>query len=118
MRPPPLGSFSKIVTSIPSLDNICAQDNPAGPAPTTATFFPMDGLRWNSCQFSSIAFSVEYRCNLAIAMGGSCMRLNTHAPSQSFSTGQTLEHPPPKMFETKMVCADPFTLSVVICLMN
>ena len=53
-----------------------------------------------------------------MGMGGSSNKLNTQAPSHNFSTGQTREQPAPIMLETKMVCADPFTLSVLICLMN
>src|SRR4051812_30916958 len=118
MSPPPFSSFSKIVTSTPFRASTCAQLNPAGPAPTTATFFPVDGFRSKSFHFPSRAFSVEYRCSLAMWMGVSCSRLNTHAPSHSFSTGHTFEHPAPMMFDSNIVFADPFTLSVVICLMN
>src|SRR4030095_14599862 len=107
-----------MVTSIPSLDNTWAQLNPAGPAPTIATFFPTDGLRSNSCQLFSNACAVEYCCSLAIWIGSSSNKLNTQAPSHNFSTGQTLAHPAPMIFEERIVCAEPFTLSVVICLMN
>src|SRR5690349_6748070 len=103
---------------MPSRERTCAQLNPAGPAPTIATFLPVDGLRSNSCHLFSIAFSVEYRCNLAMGIGSSSSKLYTQAPSQSFSTGQTRLQPAPMMLESKMVCADPFTLSVLICLMN
>ena len=51
-------------------------------------------------------------------MGSSSIKLKTQAPSQSFSTGQTLEQPAPIMLEVKIVLADPFILPVVICLMN
>src|SRR6476469_2104725 len=95
INPPPLLSFSYTVTSTPSLDNTWAQLNPAGPAPTIATFFPVDGLRSNNFHFSSMAFSVAYRCNLAIGIGGSSIRLYTQEPSHNFSTGHTFEQPPP-----------------------
>src|SRR5476651_799340 len=107
-----------MVTSIPSRDNTCAHDNPAGPAPITATFLPVDGLRVNSGHFSLIAISVEYRCKRAICIGSSSIRLYTQAPSQSFSTGQTLEQPPPIILDEKMVCAEPLIFSVEICLIN
>src|SRR5438270_142516 len=118
MSPPPLLSFSKTVTSTPSLASKCAQESPAGPAPMMATFFPVDGLRENSCHFSLMALSVAYRCSLAMGIGSSCIKLYTQLPSHNFSTGQTLEQPPPNMFDSKMVCAEPRILSVVICLIN
>src|SRR6185436_11067711 len=95
---------------------------PAGPAPTMATFFlptPVgNGLRSNNCQLFSNVFAVEYCCSLAICIGSSSSKLNTQAPSHSFSTGQTLAQPAPIIFEERIVCAEPFTLSVVICLIN
>src|SRR6478735_3243117 len=103
INPPPLASFSYIVTSVPSRDNTCAQLKPAGPAPTIATFFPLDGFLSNNFQSPSSAFIVEYCCNLAIGIASSSSKLYTQAPSQSFSTGQTLEQPAPMIFEIKMV---------------
>ncbi len=64
-----------------------------------ATFLPFDGLRSNNCQLFFMAISVEYRCNLAMLMGVSSMLLYTQAPSHNFSTGQTLLHPAPIMFD-------------------
>src|SRR5829696_6660095 len=103
-----------MVTSIPSLDKTWAQLNPAGPAPTIATFLTASPkgifFRLKSCQLFSIAIPVEYCCNLAISMGFSSNKLNTQAPSHNFSTGQTLEQPAPMIFEEKIVCAEPLML--------
>src|ERR1700761_2304365 len=107
-----------MVTSTPSRDNTWAQDNPAGPAPTIATLLPFDGLRRKSGHFCLMAISVEYRCKRAICIGSSSIRLYTQAPSHSFSTGQTFEHPPPIMLDEKIVCAEPLIFSVAICLIN
>ena len=43
--PPALGSISNTVTSCPCSASAWAQDNPAGPAPTTATFRPVGSAR-------------------------------------------------------------------------
>ena len=53
-----------------------------------------------------------------MGIGGSSIRLKTHAPSHNFSTGQTLPQPAPKMFDERIVFAEPFIFSVEICLMN
>src|SRR5664279_3141541 len=103
---------------MPSRDSTWAQESPAGPAPTMATFLPFESFLLNNFDLPFIAFSVDHLCSLAISIGFLSNKLKTQFPSHNFSTGQTLEQPPPKMLEIKMVCAEPLMLSVVICLMN
>src|SRR5438477_212654 len=79
--------FSNTVTSCPARASCCAQARPAGPEPTTATFFP---LRWaGGCgriQPSSHALST-IACSIDLMPTGSSLMRRTQASSQG--AGQT-----------------------------
>ena len=74
--------FSNTVTSWPARASCCAQASPAGPEPTTATFFPvLCAAGSGRTQPSSQALSMM-ACSIDLMPTGSSLMRSTHASSQ------------------------------------
>ena len=94
--PPTLSSISNTVTECPALFNTSAVDNPAGPEPMTAIFFPVlcVGICSTTCPISKAFSTIEHSFS-RIVTASSCMA-STH--DFSHGAGQTLPVNSGKLF--------------------
>ena len=82
------------------------------------TFFPVFFCAGRGVShFWLIAWSAIER-SMSLMLTGSSLMLSTQAPSHRTSTGHTREQLSPRMFESRIVSADPRTLSLAIFLMK